>query len=140
MTSLLIRTSFDQRVTELRIEFCKSRARAARFTEEVYLLREEMQRVIRFFQWKARFWLSKVSLDAWIGSPYYTGTVSAWAEGQVAYAHRQAAMYQKMSNHCLHLWNDLPAHLKRMNDYTKNPDTIAPEEFKGKTVNIGEEE
>jgi hypothetical protein len=35
--------------TDLRIEFCKTKARADRWCEEVELLREEMGRVKRFF-------------------------------------------------------------------------------------------
>jgi len=36
--------------TDLRIEFCKSKASADRWREEVELLREEMARTKRFFQ------------------------------------------------------------------------------------------
>ncbi|KAG0691527.1 hypothetical protein DFH29DRAFT_1010861 [Suillus ampliporus] len=37
----------------VRIEWCKSRARALRWSEEVELLREEMRRVLQFFAWQA---------------------------------------------------------------------------------------
>jgi len=39
----------------LRVEWVKSRARAARAHEEVLLLREEMRRVLEFLQWKANW-------------------------------------------------------------------------------------
>lgn len=42
----------------LRGEWSKSRARAKRATEEVLLLKEEMSRVLKFLQWKARWWTS----------------------------------------------------------------------------------
>ncbi|KAG1774895.1 hypothetical protein EV702DRAFT_1047420 [Suillus placidus] len=38
------------------IEWCKSRARALRWSEEVELLREEMHRVLQFFTWQAAWW------------------------------------------------------------------------------------
>ena len=51
----------------VRIEWCKSRARASRFTEEVALLVEEMHRVLRFFDWKVQDWLAKGELKSWPG-------------------------------------------------------------------------
>ncbi|KAG1845839.1 hypothetical protein F4604DRAFT_1884248 [Suillus subluteus] len=36
----------------VRIEWCKTRARALRWSEEVELLREEMRRVLQFFAWQ----------------------------------------------------------------------------------------
>ncbi|KAG1719290.1 hypothetical protein EDB19DRAFT_1898779 [Suillus lakei] len=40
----------------LRIEWCKSRARAKRWVEEVQLLREEMRRVAAYLSWHAAWW------------------------------------------------------------------------------------
>jgi hypothetical protein len=40
--------------TDLRIEFCKSKARADHWAEEVELLQEEMKRVKMFFEKRAR--------------------------------------------------------------------------------------
>lgn len=41
---------------ELRIEWCKARARCHRWQEECLLLAEEMRRVKAFFQWEASMW------------------------------------------------------------------------------------
>ena len=40
----------------LRIEWAKSEARAARWWEEVNLLREEMRRAVVFCEWKSQWW------------------------------------------------------------------------------------
>ena len=49
----------------LRIEWCKSWARAMRFTEEVELLQEEMERVLRFLQWQENWWRMKGQCEGW---------------------------------------------------------------------------
>ncbi|KAG1746426.1 hypothetical protein EDB19DRAFT_1952649 [Suillus lakei] len=41
---------------DMRIEWCKARARAMRWEEEVALLREEMRRIGAFLRWEARRW------------------------------------------------------------------------------------
>jgi hypothetical protein len=43
-------------ITALRIEWCKARARAQRWSEEVRLLLEEMRRILEFLNWRATFW------------------------------------------------------------------------------------
>ncbi|PPQ76365.1 hypothetical protein CVT24_008805 [Panaeolus cyanescens] len=43
----------------LRVEWAKSRARAARAKEEVMLLKEEMRRSIEYLGWKSRWWLKR---------------------------------------------------------------------------------
>ncbi|KIK34019.1 hypothetical protein CY34DRAFT_18005 [Suillus luteus UH-Slu-Lm8-n1] len=40
----------------IHVEWCKSRARAMCWEEEVELLQEEMQRVLQFFDWQANWW------------------------------------------------------------------------------------
>ncbi|KAF6745177.1 hypothetical protein DFP72DRAFT_769389, partial [Ephemerocybe angulata] len=42
--------------TALRVEFCRTRARAHRWEEECLLLAEEMRRVTRFWEWDAARW------------------------------------------------------------------------------------
>ncbi|KAF8867909.1 hypothetical protein BD779DRAFT_1463136, partial [Infundibulicybe gibba] len=54
----------------LRIEWCKSRARAMRFREEVELLLEEMRRVQRFLAWQEEFWAGKGDVSTWGDSIY----------------------------------------------------------------------
>ncbi|EIW79765.1 hypothetical protein CONPUDRAFT_34829, partial [Coniophora puteana RWD-64-598 SS2] len=40
----------------IRTEWCKARARALRWTEEVHLLKEEMRRTLQYMLWHARWW------------------------------------------------------------------------------------
>ena len=48
---------------DLRVEWAKSRARSARWAEEVDLILEEMHRTLLFFKWKARWWRGLVGLQ-----------------------------------------------------------------------------
>ncbi|KAF9461409.1 hypothetical protein BDZ94DRAFT_1221539 [Collybia nuda] len=87
----------------LRIEWCKLRARAMRFVEEVELLSVEMMRVLQFFQWQAGWWRS-------IGSTWNHATVKSdmRREGLIGYAKRQAAMRDSLSAHFVWLWSMVP--------------------------------
>ncbi|KAG0694590.1 hypothetical protein DFH29DRAFT_1006208 [Suillus ampliporus] len=83
----------------LRIEWCKARARAMRWEEEVQLLKEEQRRIIAFLDWQADWWWSQrqrrepESLED-----------SGLREGLVAYAERQSSLRQALSAHFQHLW------------------------------------
>ncbi|KAG1732347.1 hypothetical protein EDB19DRAFT_1831363 [Suillus lakei] len=83
----------------LRIEWCKARARAMRWEEEVQLLTEEQRRIIAFLDWQADWWWSQrqrrkpESLED-----------SGLREGLVAYAERQTSLRQALSAHFQHLW------------------------------------
>ncbi|KAG1903738.1 uncharacterized protein F5891DRAFT_947152 [Suillus fuscotomentosus] len=66
----------------LRVEWCKARARAHRWEEEVQLLHEEMRRVIAFLDWHAGWWDTQ-------GSRRTFSSLQA-GEGALAYAQRQA--------------------------------------------------
>lgn len=89
----------------LRIEWCKSRARAARFSEEVELLQEEMQRVLRFFTWQEGDWKSKGELQRWEGIPGEN------AEGLSAYAQRQATLRKMLHAHFTRMWAHVPEYI-----------------------------
>ncbi|KAG6828010.1 hypothetical protein H0H92_009670 [Tricholoma furcatifolium] len=96
-------------------EWCKSRARAMRFAEEVDLLNEEMHRVLRFLEWKRNSWLSKA--DFWSQQPIGP---TPRGEGLIAYAHRQAGFQVAMASHFRQLWLPIPslvaeAHLRILN-------------------------
>lgn len=78
-------------VPGIRIEWCKSRARALRWAEKVELLQEEMCRVLQFLKWQADWWDSR------------RDTVS-YSEGLCAYAARQANIRRCMADHFRHLW------------------------------------
>jgi hypothetical protein len=45
--------------SQVRVEWCKARARAMHWSEEVELLQEEMRRVLQFFGWQATWWDSQ---------------------------------------------------------------------------------
>ncbi|KAG1789918.1 hypothetical protein EV424DRAFT_1549952 [Suillus variegatus] len=80
----------------VRIEWCKSRARALRWTEEVELLTEEMGRVIRFLHWDAQRWDERKGQLA--------GENPAHTEGLHAYAARQAHIRRRLAAHFHALW------------------------------------
>ncbi|KAF8873302.1 hypothetical protein BD779DRAFT_1679267 [Infundibulicybe gibba] len=83
----------------LRIEWCKSRARAMRFREEVELLLEEMRRVQRFLVWQEEFWARKGDVSAWGDNIH-----PMRAEGLRAYANRQAALRHALRDHFGEIW------------------------------------
>lgn len=95
----------------LRIEWCKSRARAMRFTEEVQLLQEEMMRVLRFFRWQESWWRSNGPL---IESKKDISNMRA--EGLHAYAERQAALRYALHSHFQYLWRNVPGYVKLVTD------------------------
>lgn len=73
----------------LRIEWCRSRARAMRWSEEVLLLLEEMRRVLAYLEWHASWWEEQ--------STQWPGLGAAETEGMIAYAHRQASIRRSMA-------------------------------------------
>lgn len=102
----------------LRVQWCRSRARANRFEEEVELVTEEMKRVIRFFEWQKGDWLAKADRKQWV-------TVSdAHFEGIRAYALRQIAVRESLIKHFEELWKDLPAHVALMRSAVDDPDIL----------------
>ncbi|KAG6847818.1 hypothetical protein H0H93_005714 [Arthromyces matolae] len=68
----------------LRIEWCRSRARMMRWSEEVELLKEEMRRILEFLSWEGNQWLARAKII--IGSDVLE------QEGRAAYAQSQAAI------------------------------------------------
>lgn len=80
----------------LRAEWAKSRARAARATEEVLLLREEMRRVLEFLAWKADWWSTQVGRRRDINKDL--------AEGLCACAHTQADLQTMLSTEFRTIW------------------------------------
>jgi hypothetical protein len=80
----------------LRAEWAKSRARAARWAEEVQLTVEEMRRVLSYLQWKSEWWLARHSLRS--------GTTKELNEGLSAYATKQHALLQRMARRFAAQW------------------------------------
>ncbi|KAJ8694301.1 hypothetical protein PTI98_009225 [Pleurotus ostreatus] len=81
----------------IRIEWCKSRARAHRWQEECILLQEEMRRVTAFHEWQAGIWEARA--------------ITAATEGARAYAWRQMDSRVKLRKTCVDAWKSLPAYL-----------------------------
>lgn len=66
----------------LRVEWAKSRARAARCREEVLLLKEEMRRTIAFLDWKSRWWTDRQGARTDVTSKELREGLHAYAEVQ----------------------------------------------------------
>lgn len=81
---------------ELRIEWCKARARAMRWSEEVLLLVEEMRRIIAYHTWHADWWEQQAVAC--------TDLSPEEAEGAIAYAFRQSHIRLAIRDYCLKSW------------------------------------
>lgn len=86
----------DRLLIALRVEWCKSRARAMRLSEEVILLREEMRRVLAYLVWHEEWWLEQGTRRG-DEDPQLT-------EGLLAYAAKQADIRHEMRDSFNHLW------------------------------------
>ncbi|KAF8078862.1 hypothetical protein FPV67DRAFT_1558069 [Lyophyllum atratum] len=84
----------------LRIEWCKSRARAHRWQEECLLLEEEMRRVILFFAHQEARWNHRAAEST-------LGIDSRTTSGMRAYALRQAALRRRMIAACEEAWKGI---------------------------------
>ncbi|KIJ11296.1 hypothetical protein PAXINDRAFT_84711 [Paxillus involutus ATCC 200175] len=80
----------------MRTEWCKARARANRWAEEVMLLKEEMRRVLAFLDWHSKWWVSQAGRR--------TNLDGVLTEGLVAYALRQADIRCAMRESFHELW------------------------------------
>jgi hypothetical protein len=101
----------------LRVEWCKSRARAMRWTEETLLLLEEMRRTLQFLDWQAKFWVERAGLlegektaveDSTIDLVGSRTLVPERNEGVRAYALRQARIRNHLHDHFKSLWRAVP--------------------------------
>ena len=79
----------------LRVEWAKSRARAAQAKEEVLLLCEEMCRVLEFLEWKATWWTAQENQRS--GS-------KDLLEGLSAYAKVQSELQRALAHHFRMIW------------------------------------
>jgi hypothetical protein len=90
----------------MRVEWCKARARANRWAEEVELLQEEMRRVAAFFEWHAAWWDERAAVGVGFGE--------IESEALIAYASRQVAIRKSMRKRCLVLWSVVPDLLSQL--------------------------
>ncbi|KAJ2930469.1 hypothetical protein H1R20_g6622, partial [Candolleomyces eurysporus] len=100
----------------IRIEWAKSRSRAARYGEEVKIVNEEMNRSIRFLSWKKSQWLKK-SDDTDI-----QGLDPQIIEGMKAYAERQADLYRRMGESFQEQWKKAPDMIQEAYKMVDSPD------------------
>jgi hypothetical protein len=101
LTYALIANSYL--LIEFRLEWSKACARAARWKEEVRLLKEEMRRVLTYLRWKSNDWLDN-------GDPRAITLLAKspdHLEGLHAYACRQANVYIDLHDHFLGIWSGL---------------------------------
>ncbi|KAF9007366.1 hypothetical protein BDQ17DRAFT_1323975 [Cyathus striatus] len=97
----------DDKMNEsLRVEWAKSHARRDRQTEELLILKEEMQRVIQYFEWKTEWWKSLADVRT-----YESSTGIDIKQGVKAYVLKQASICQKLAQSCADWW--LPAFKKQ---------------------------
>ncbi|KAI6142305.1 hypothetical protein EDD17DRAFT_1711602 [Pisolithus thermaeus] len=87
----------DGSLDAMRIEWCKARARANRWTEEVELLMEEMRRTDQFLKWHASWWTERINI--------LPVTDNSLAEGLIAYAHRQASLRHSLKDRFHSMWS-----------------------------------
>ncbi|KAJ6499776.1 hypothetical protein DFH09DRAFT_1336417 [Mycena vulgaris] len=90
----------EQADEALRIEWAKTRARSLRWSEEVDLLEEETRRITQFLLWRADWWQDRVGQRGLEEGPQ--------AEGEKAYAVRQAGLLADLSARFTGMWTALP--------------------------------
>ncbi|KAH9478096.1 hypothetical protein JR316_0010334 [Psilocybe cubensis] len=88
----------------LRVEWCKSRARAHRWQEECLLLAEEMRRVIAFFNWQANIWETRAT-DIVASSNSISDSTTL--DGKIAYAQKQAGIRRDIVALCEKEWKGI---------------------------------
>jgi hypothetical protein len=111
----------------LRVEWCKTRARAHRWQEECLLLAEEIRRVLAYFNWRMEWWKENAANAGIIFDnikDINPGPIRDMLEranshiiaGKRAYALRQADIQLRMHNTCQSKWEGLHAQLTYMAD------------------------
>ncbi|KIM62429.1 hypothetical protein SCLCIDRAFT_24966 [Scleroderma citrinum Foug A] len=83
----------------IRVEWCKARARAHRWQEEVKLLFEEMQWTLLFLEWHAKWWMERIGAVA--------TTDEALSEGHRAYTECQAELWHWIGGSFAHMWRNM---------------------------------
>jgi hypothetical protein len=80
----------------LQVEWAKVRARKQHWEEEALLIQEEMCKAVRFFGWKAQWWLSQACCRT-EGNP-------SIIHGVAAYAEKQAHLCKCLAQSCITAW------------------------------------
>jgi hypothetical protein len=84
----------------LRLQWCRARARALRWSEEVCLIKEEMRRVLAYSSWFGQWWMDQATRHR------REGLRNPLSEGLSAYAFRQANIRFQMREYFANLWID----------------------------------
>ncbi|TRM56615.1 hypothetical protein BD626DRAFT_551464 [Schizophyllum amplum] len=104
-------TASDTVVEALGVEYCRAKARARRWHEEIILLEEEMRRALVYCTWMSTSWEARASQRT-------TPMTSALTEGLRAYAFDQSHMWKKMEERMEGMWAQsrkvAAAHLRTM--------------------------
>jgi hypothetical protein len=88
--------SEEQLDNSMEVEWAKCWARMDRWEEEVPLILEEMHQVLRYFEWKAKWWKSQ-------GKCHKNGS-AATLSGVQAYAEKQAALLKRLAHSSAAHW------------------------------------
>ena len=88
----------------MRVQWCRTRARAMRWSEEVLLVHEEMRRVLDYMSWFVNWWTSHAVVPSITHDPYLS-------EGLTAYAAKQADLKLSLRNHFKMMWKDVQSWL-----------------------------
>ncbi|KAG1798028.1 hypothetical protein EV424DRAFT_1475028 [Suillus variegatus] len=67
----------------VRLEWCKARARAHRWSEEVELLLEEMRQVLVFLKWQGAWWKERMNLRMLDSAPAQEGLTAYISDAQL---------------------------------------------------------
>ena len=103
------------------LEWVKSRVHAARAWEEVMLLKKEMNRVLKYLEWKSEWW--RKHADARVD------LMKDIKEGIRAYAHDQANIQTALHSHFQRLWETpLQTPMENPSDDKDGSDSDASEE------------
>ncbi|KAG1726701.1 uncharacterized protein EDB91DRAFT_1330919 [Suillus paluster] len=90
----------ENTLEDMRIEWCKAWARAMCWAEEVELLKEEMRRILQFFEWDAQRWDERG-----LGNALQLDDADQH-EGQMACAKRQAVLRRMLAESFKTSWAD----------------------------------
>ncbi|KAJ3713060.1 hypothetical protein C8R42DRAFT_593680 [Lentinula raphanica] len=95
----------DQAILDefVRVEWCKTHARAMRWKEEVCLLVEEKRRVLVTLEHNAKEWEGRATYDGQLSD----GKDAAHKEGARAYALSQAAVFRSLARSFVSLWQEV---------------------------------
>ncbi|KLO04080.1 hypothetical protein SCHPADRAFT_947997 [Schizopora paradoxa] len=84
---------------DLRVEWAKSLSRAERWEEELWLLKAEMVRTLRFFEYKSAAWFAMAGER--------TGVPPDIRAGLFGYAYKQSSMYHQIAKRFAGHWIEL---------------------------------